>query len=120
MSVREVQGFNSTYFNYKQSVKCKATKVFKPSSVERVAEIVFEAVRNGMNVKAVGQRFSSSRIICTEGYALDMSDMNTVQIDENAKVVTAGAGAKLQDIYTALQKKKYALKVSGSRFSGKL
>lgn len=118
--INVVQGFNTTYQNFKGTQTCKAFKIFRPLTPQRVSEIIFEAKSNGLRVRAVGGRFSSNRIICTDGYALDMSGMRSVMIDEKAMQVTAGAGAKLIDIYTALKNKGYSFKISASQFAGKI
>lgn len=118
-SLNVVASFNRTYQNYKGTQTCRALKIFRPQTAQRVSQIVLMAKRNGLRVRAVGGRFSSNRIICTDGYALDMSRMNNVTINEKAMQVTVGAGAKLFDIHTALKNKGYSFKVSASQFSGK-
>lgn len=115
-----VQIVNSTYSNYKQTVNCTATKLFKPKSPERIVEIILEARRQGETVKAVGELFSSSRVICTKGFVLDMSGWNSIQIDEELMEVTVGAGVLLNDIYVALAERGFSLSVAGPRFSGEL
>jgi FAD/FMN-containing dehydrogenase len=48
-----------------------------------------------------------------DGITVDLSAINTVQLDPSAKIISVGAGARWQSVYNALD--PYGLSVQGGR-----
>ncbi|GMH41784.1 hypothetical protein BSKO_09694 [Bryopsis sp. KO-2023] len=98
--------------------KCEPEQLVRPKSIADLAKIIQEANINGKSVKAVGARKSTTDIICTDGVAVDMSNIADININKKAKTVTVQAGATLRDLQRALSKEGLSLTLPSVKFSG--
>lgn len=97
---------------------CKPQEYFEPKTVEEVVSIVQQAQEENVKVKAVGARLSTTDIMCTDGYAVDISALNKVEIFEEDRQVRVGAGATLGKLQDALKKKGLGVSLPTSKYSG--
>jgi FAD/FMN-containing dehydrogenase/SAM-dependent methyltransferase len=88
-----------------------------PEDAESVQEIVRQAAAQGYKVMPVGAGFSQGKQFIPEGahgektVAIDLSNMDTVQIDADNKTATIGAGVRWHEVQTHADKHGLALKV---------
>lgn len=101
-------------------VECTYRDVLKPSSVEEVQRIVREAREARRRVRALGNRHSIHDIICTgrdDDIAIDMGAFASVEVADDKKSATIGAGAQVGDVLAALEAEGVTL-LATAQFSG--
>ncbi|KAI0382490.1 FAD-binding domain-containing protein [Hypomontagnella monticulosa] len=87
------------------------TAVVSPSSEEELAKIVKTAREFNIPILATAGRHAYGITLGTfhGGLAIDLSNMNTVKVDEGAGTVVIGAGAKLDDMTGPVEKAGYMM-----------
>ncbi|KAH7302935.1 hypothetical protein B0I35DRAFT_365798 [Stachybotrys elegans] len=75
-----------------------------PATEEDVATIIRLSRQHNFNFLATGSRHGYNRHLddLNEGVALDLSALNTIIVDREARQLTAGAGVILRDLYGPL------------------
>lgn len=97
---------------------CRPQRYLAPKSVKEVVRIVQQAQEQNVTVKAVGARLSTTDIMCTDGYAVDVSALNKVKIFKNDNQVRVGAGATLKKLQDSLAKEGLGVVLPTSKYSG--
>ncbi|XP_037038883.1 L-gulonolactone oxidase 5-like isoform X2 [Bradysia coprophila] len=115
---RYVHGI-TIYTSYQSEIACYATYPIEyPATIEEVQRLVLKAIAANSTVKAFGARHSVLDTICTNGTPIDMRNINYVDVDTNANIVKAGAGAQLADFVAKLQENGKALYGQVPSFGG--
>ncbi len=102
------------------------TKIEYPKTVEEVARIIQNAAQKKQKVMPIGAGLSQGKQFIPEGakgeetVAIDMSHMNTIQINAEEKTATIGAGVRWADLQIEADKHGLALMVqqASNVFSG--
>lgn len=82
-----------------------------PKNSDEVVAIVNEAIRLGVNVKALGARHSQTDIICTDGIPVDMNELKSCQMNSDYSA-TFGAGVTVNEAGEFLLKHRRALRTT--------
>lgn len=91
------------YSSYRRYPLCKPSDDIRyPTTIEDVVTIVNEAIDHGLTVKAFGVRHSQTDIICTEGIPVDMTGLQSKQMNDD-NTATFGAGLNLREATTFLR-----------------
>lgn len=88
----------ATYASQSTSEVCTPSAIETPKNAGEVSAIVKKAREAGQKVKVVGTRHASSDIICTTGIALDLVQMNKIEINTESMEVTMETGATQEQV----------------------
>lgn len=96
--------------NWSGQIICSPEKIFYPSSVEEIQQIVQQARREGKMVKARGAMHSWSDVACTTGYALDLRHLQKIlSVNASKKQVTVETGISVNELSKQLALNNLAL-----------
>lgn len=100
------------YSSYRRYPLCKASQNTQyPETVDDVAKIVQNAIRDNLTVKAFGSRHSQTDIICTQGIPVDMRKFQSKVMNAD-NTATIGAGVVLHDATEFLRLNGRALRTT--------
>eukprot|EP00299_Pterocystis_sp_00344_P018997 c9461_g1_i1.p1 GENE.c9461_g1_i1~~c9461_g1_i1.p1 ORF type:complete len:534 (+),score=119.90 c9461_g1_i1:44-1603(+) len=104
---------DGTVHNWFGNVKWKPAKIGAPTSLEELRQLVVEAKRNNLTVRAIGSLHSwSASAAIPGGVMLRLEGLNRVLFcDKEAKLIKAEAGIRLDKLYEALDLHQLALDV---------
>jgi len=103
-----------TWSNWAGDQRCAPAKIVRPTTEDEVCQIVHDAGRSGLKVRAVGSGHSFTDLVCTDGVLVDTSGMQGVlEVDADSGRVTVQAGIKLQALGPELAKHGLALENQG-------
>ncbi|CAL8139498.1 unnamed protein product [Orchesella dallaii] len=103
MKQNRSSGFS--YTSYQQGQTCNAARApFTPTSLEELQEIVQNAARNNYTLKALGNRHSTTDMICTEGVPIHMDQINHFNYDVTTELARVGAGSTVYNFMEQLHK----------------
>jgi FAD-linked oxidoreductase len=89
--------------NWGGTYSCSPTRIESPSSEEEIAAIVRGAADRGEHVKVIGSGHSFTDIGCTDGCLIELDSYNKVlDVDRDAKTITAQAGITILELSDAL------------------
>ncbi|KAJ3106342.1 hypothetical protein HDU97_006540 [Phlyctochytrium planicorne] len=92
-----------SYTSYSKTVKCEAEQVVTPTTAQEVSKIIQDAAWSFKKVRALAAKHSASDIICTDGIAVSTEKLNQITLSADKKTVTVGAGARLFQVFDALE-----------------
>lgn len=99
--------------SYNHLVICQKVQEIKvPTTVMEVRDIVQEAIYRNMKVKPVGALHSATEVMCSEGVAVPMNEMNQIKgisSINGVKVVEAGPGITIFNLSEWLYERGYTL-----------
>ncbi|GAA93770.1 uncharacterized protein L969DRAFT_43873 [Mixia osmundae IAM 14324] len=106
----------STYFtNWAGSYRCRARAIFKPNTERQVQQVVELTRRQQETLRCYGTGHSPSDLACTDGFMLNLDNMQEVlDIDQQSNVVTVQGGIKLHRLHPILERNGLAMSVMGS------
>ncbi|KAK0460144.1 uncharacterized protein EV420DRAFT_1641474 [Desarmillaria tabescens] len=96
---------SSTYFSLDQGGMQPACVVF-PSNASQVSTAVSVAARHGCQFAVTSgghMAWVGASNIGTEGFAVDLANINTIAISDNGGSVTLGSGLRWKDVYDYLE-----------------
>jgi alditol oxidase len=91
--------------NWAGNLTYGTSKLYSPASVEEAQEII----RHAKKIRVLGSRHCFNRIADSDAAQLSLQRLNQIEINEEAKTVTVGAGVRYGDLCPVLYKKGYAL-----------
>lgn len=94
---------------------CKAKKIFYPSNLQEVKNIIADARTNKIPLSFIGSGHSTNDLVCVDGGYLVKTDKfdQILDIDKNNNTVRVEGGIKLKDLFRQLAKNGLALENQG-------
>ena len=94
----------SRWRNWAGTARAAPARFVRAGTEGEVVDAVRRARRDGLTVKAVGAGHSFPDIACTDGVMLDLADLRDVRtVDHERRLVTVGAGVRIQELARALR-----------------
>lgn len=90
-----------TWHNWGRNLSANPASLCKPQSREDLPVILQRAKSEGKTVRALGGGYSWTPVVPTDGYIIDMSDLNKViSVDKTRNRITVEAGMNILDLST--------------------
>ncbi|KXN64798.1 FAD-binding domain-containing protein, partial [Conidiobolus coronatus NRRL 28638] len=87
-----------TYTSYQYKIECESSSpILYPKTLEKLQDIIKNAIRSGDKIKVVGSRHSITDAICTDGIPIHMKHFDEVSVNKREGTVTLGAGLEIMD-----------------------
>lgn len=103
-----------TVTSYSKSMAFTPAQVLTPATTAEVEAAVREVSRRGGTVRVIGAGHAGSAYAATQDTLVDLSKLDSVQLDRATGNVTVGAGARLKDVVASLQREGRAFANLGS------
>ncbi|RUS27062.1 hypothetical protein BC938DRAFT_483761, partial [Jimgerdemannia flammicorona] len=96
---------NVPWHNWAGNQTCTPAKTFYPRSVDELKKIVKQAADEGRGIRCVSEGHSWSSITNTNGYLVNVTQLNKVVVksDKLGWLVTAGSGATFSQVDETLK-----------------
>lgn len=92
------------------------SKVFSPNNICEIQELINDSSHGGIIARGLGRAYGNPAQ-CDEGRVIDMNLINNISLDINAKTITTGGGASINDILKIIIPKGFFIPVSaGTRY----
>lgn len=103
-----------TWRNWAGDQRWTPARVARPTSEDELAQVVGQAARDGLAVRAAGSRHSFTDIAATDGLMVDTSGLARVlEVDAETRRVTVEAGIRLHALGPLLARHGLALENQG-------
>ncbi|HKF48050.1 MAG TPA: FAD-binding protein [Terracidiphilus sp.] len=91
--------------NWAGNLTYRADHLYTPSSIDEVRDVVTRCEK----LRALGSRHSFNRIADSTANQVSLEKLTQIEIDEKARLVTAGAGIRYGQLAPVIDKRGYAL-----------
>ncbi|KXN74259.1 FAD-binding domain-containing protein [Conidiobolus coronatus NRRL 28638] len=96
-----ISGFS--YTSYQTKIECNSkSSIIIPKSLNELRSIVTNAIKSNTNIKVIGNRHSTTDVICTHGIPINLKNFNKVTVDKVKMTATIGTGLDLVDALNRL------------------
>jgi FAD-linked oxidoreductase len=93
----------ATWRNWDRTASCSPVRTVTPAGDDEIAQALKEASASGLTVKSTGTGHSFTDIACTDGVQIKLDrHARLLDVDTNAKTVTAEAGIPLMKLANEL------------------
>jgi len=93
----------ANFSNWAQTFTCRPERVFEPTTVLQVRQIIELARREGATVHPVGVGHSPSDLACTKGWLMRMGGLKGVtRVEQEKRSATFYSGTVLHEIHSTL------------------
>jgi L-gulonolactone oxidase len=106
--------FSVEWTNWGNTQHCSPQKILFPKTLEDVQEIIHDAAKNRIPLKAIGSGHSWSDLVCTSGYLINTDSLDKIiWIDAQKCRIKVQAGIKLKTLIKELAKNGLTLSNQG-------
>jgi FAD-linked oxidoreductase len=104
----------TTWTNWTGDQRCAPAQTARPTSEDELAQVVAEAARSGLKVRAAGSGHSFTDTACTDGLLVRTDGLRRlVSADPESGLVTVGAGITLHELGPLLARHGLGLENQG-------